>query len=357
MMNCGMAEPLKPTFWRKKMSKLLYAGIDVSKNKLDVAIASERDKLLANATFENCLSDINGFKQMKKWIKKRSKQFENVHFCIESTNNYHEEIAEFLQEEGFIVSVINPFQSKSFACSKLSRTKNDRVDAAILANYCLIYQPEETVKSPEEIKTLKNYRRNLSKLIATRAEFKTKLQNCKNSNVAHVLDGTIVSLSGSIAQMENLLKEHIEKNPELKEKMALLKTVPGIGDKTAYAILSEIHTEDGKNLNVKAQVAHAGLAPREYQSGSSINGKTRICKTGNAELRKALYLPAMCCIVNNPVLCVFYNRLLDRGKPKMVALVAVMRKLLAICIGVLRNNQPFQVDWAKRKKEEFVLTH
>jgi transposase len=337
------------------MSKLLYAGIDVSKDKLDVAIASERDKVLANATFGNCLSDINGFKQLKKWIKKHSKQFKNVHFCIESTNNYHEEIAEFLQDEGFIISVINPFQSKSFACSKLCRTKNDRVDAAMLANYCLIHQPEESVKTLEEIKTLRNYRRNLDRIVATRAEFKTKLQNCKDSNVAHVLEGTVSSLSESIAQMENLLKEHVKKNPELKQKMELLKTIPGIGDRTAYAILSEIHIEDGKNLNVKAQVAHAGLAPREHQSGSSINGKTRICKTGNAELRKALYMPAMCCTVSNPVLCVFYNRLLDKGKPKMVALIAVMRKLLAICIGVLRTNQPFQVDWARKQKEKFAL--
>lgn len=338
------------------MPTLLYAGIDVSKDKLDIAIASERDKVLANATFQNRLSDINGFKQMKNWIKKRSKQFENVHFCIESTNNYHEEIAEFLQEEGFIVSVINPFQSKSFACSKLCRTKNDRGDATMLANYCLIHQPEETIKPPTEIKTLRIYKRNLDKIIATRAEFKTKLQNCKDSNVAHVLNGTIVSLSESIAQMENLLKEHVEKSPELKEKVALLKTVPGIGDRTAYAILSEIHIEDGKSLNVKAQVAHAGLAPREHQSGSSVKGKARICKTGNAELRKAFYLPAMSSTVNNPILSVFYNRLLDRGKPKMVALVAVMRKLLAICIGVLRNNQPFQVDWATKRKEEFALS-
>jgi len=92
------------------MTQTLYAGIDVSKDKLDVAIASERDKILAYTTFENILSGVNGFKQLKKCIKKRSKNFKNVHFCIESTNNYHEEIAEFLQDEGFIVSVINPFK-------------------------------------------------------------------------------------------------------------------------------------------------------------------------------------------------------------------------------------------------------
>jgi len=337
------------------MSQILYSGIDVSKDKLDVALTSEREKILASFTFENCLSGINGFKQLKKWIKKHAKTFKNVHFCIESTNNYHEEIAEYLQEEGFIVSVINPFQSKSFACLKLRRTKNDKVDAGILAHYCLIQQPEASVQSPEEIKKLKTYKRNMDKLINTRAEFKTKLQNCKDSNVAHVLKGTIVSLSGSIAQIEKLIKNHILNFPKLKENLELLKTIPGIGDKTAYAILSEIHIEDGKSLNVKAQVAHAGLAPREYQSGSSIRGRAKICKTGNAELRKALYMPAMCCIQNNPILIAFYHRLLEKGKHKMVALIAVMRKLLAICIGVLKNNQPFQADWVIKQRKKFAL--
>ena len=351
-----MAEPFKQQIGEKNMSQLLYAGIDVSKDKLDVAITSEKNKILANSTFENNSTGINGFKQLKKWIKKRSKNFENVHFCLESTGNYHEEITEFLQDEGFVVSVINPFQSKSFASSKLSRTKNDKVDAGILAQYCLIHQPEASIKPPEEIKKLKTYRRNLGKLISTRAEFKTKLQNCKDSNVAHVLEGTIVSLANSIAQMEQLIKEHIERQPKLKEKIDLLKTIPGVADKTAYTILSELHVEDGKNPNVKAQVAHAGLAPREFQSGSSIKGKTRICKTGNSELRKALYMPAMCSIQNNPVLVKFYQRLVSKGKPKKVALVAVMRKLLAISVGILRNNQPFQADWAEKQKETFALT-
>lgn len=354
MINCFKTEPFKLETGEDKMSQTLYAGIDVSKDKLDVALASERDKIFKNSTFENCLSGINGFKQLKKWIKKHSKFFKNVHFCIESTNNYHEEIAEFLQEEGFIVSVINPFQSKSFACLKLRRTKNDKVDACILAHYCLIQQPKACVKSPEEIKKLKNYRRNMDKLIATRAEIKTKLHDCKDSNVAHVLNGTIVSLTESIAQFEELIKKHIKNFPQLQEKVKLLKTIPGIGDKTAWAILSELHIEDGKSLNVKAQVAHAGLAPREFQSGKS-KGKTRICKTGNAELRRTLFMPAMCAIQTNPLLSAFYHRLLSKGKLKMVALVAVMRKLLAICIGVLKNNQPFQADWAQKQKEKFVL--
>lgn len=161
-----------------------------------------------------------------------------------------------------------------------------------------------------------------------------------------MLKGTILFLSQSIAQIEKLIKEHFKKHPKLKHQIELLKTIPGIGDKTAYEILAEIHIEDGQNINVKSQVAHAGLAPREFQSGN-VKGKPRICRTGNANLRKALYMPAMCATQKNQLLSEFYHRLVNSGKLKMVALVATMRKLLVISIGVLRNDKPFDPNWAK----------
>jgi len=330
---------------------ILYSGIDVSKDKLDIAIAENREKIVSNAAFDNNLS---GFKQLQKWVKKHSKNFKNVHFCIESTGIYHEEITEFLQEQGFIVSVINPFQSKSFANSKLCRTKTDKVDAGLLAHYCLIHQPEENVKLPEEVKKLRRLVRFLNTQIEARAKEKTRLHSIKDDDVAHVLKGTILFLSDSIAQVEGLINEHINNCPNLKHKVRLLKTIPGIGDKTAWEILAEIHIEDGKSINVKAQVAHAGLAPKERSSGN-MKGKTKICKTGNSQLRRALYMPAACCIRRNPILSDFYHRLLSRGKLKMVALVAVMRKLLAIAIGVLKNNQPFQIDWVTKQQDKFVF--
>jgi transposase len=299
---------------------------------------------------------MNGFQYLEKWVKKHSRTLKNVHFCIESTGIYHEEIVEFLQEKGFIVSVINPFQSKAFANSRLCRTKTDKVDAGLLAHYCLTYQPEESIKPSEEVKKLRRLVRFLNTQIETRAQNKTRLHSIRDEDVAHVLKGTILFLTQSIAQIEKAIKGHIDTCPDLKHKVELLKTIPGIGDKTAWEILSEIHIEDGKNLNIKAQVAHAGLAPREYKSGSSVKGRTKICKRGNSNLRRALYMPAMCSVQKNPLLAAFYHRLLSRGKAKMVALIAVMRKLLVIAIGILKNNQPFQVDWVLQQKEKNLLS-
>ena len=335
------------------MTKTLYVGIDVSKAKVDAATTQDGIKIISSTGFENHLQ---GFKKLFNWIKRHSKGFSKIHFCLESTGIYHEELAEFLQEQkNTVVSVINPFQSKAFAGSRLLRTKNDKVDAEMLAFYCAISKPEETVKLPEEVKKLRRLVRFLNTQISARAKEKTRLQSIKDDDVAHVLKGTILLLSQSIAQIEKLIKEHVKKYPKLKNQVELLKTIPGIGDKTACEILAEIHIEDGKNINVKAQVAHSGLAPREFQSGSSVKGKPRICRTGNANLRKALYMPAMCAIQDNPILEEFYNRLVSKGKPKMVALIASMRKLLVIAIGVLRNDAPFNPDWAKLQQEKYLL--
>jgi len=335
------------------MTKMLYAGIDVSKDKLDVAIASSKEKILLTAIFDN---NLTGYRKLKSWSKKHSKSYDEIHFCMESTGIYHEEIAEFLQEEHFVVSVINPAQSKAFAESRLCRTKTDKVDAGILAHYCLLHQPEEMIKLPDDVKKLKRLMRFLNTQIEARAKEKTRLHSIKDEDVAHVLKGTISFLSDSIAKTQNLIKNHLKNSPELERKAKLLKTIPSIGEKTTWEILAEIHIEDGKNVNVKAQVAHAGLAPKDHLSGSSIRGKSKICKKGNANLRKALYMPAVNGITHNPILFGFYHRLLSRGKLKKVALVAAMRKLLAIAIGVLRNNQPFQVDWAEQKKATFALS-
>lgn len=333
------------------MRKTLYSGIDVSKDKLDVALTKDGNQIISTATFPNSLA---GFKKLLDWTKKHSK--DNFHFCIEATGIYHEEIAEYLQEQkNTIVSVINPFQSKSFANSKLLRTKNDKVDAALLACYCAISKPALTVRTTEEIKTLRKLVRYLNTLIEERAKQKTRLHSVKNDDVANVVKATISFYSQSISQIELKIKEHIKMFPKLKHQVKLLKSIKGISDKTAWQILAELHVEDGKNINVKAQIAHAGLAPREFQSGSSVNGRPRICKTGNKRLRKALYMPAMSALRHNKQLREFYFRLITKGKIKMIALVAVMRKLLVLAIGILNNNTPFDENWITKYQEKFAL--
>ncbi|MCG6537123.1 MAG: transposase, partial [Syntrophales bacterium LBB04] len=131
-----------------------------------------------------------------------------------------------------------------------------------------------------------------------------------------------------------------------KDKVELLKTIPGIGETTARILLCELHVENNdEKITAKVQIAHAGLAPAQKQSGQSVRGKSMICRTGNARLRRCLYFPAIVASKFNPVITEFYQRLLARGKHKKVAIVAAMRKLLSIAIGVLNNKVAFDPEW------------
>jgi transposase len=124
----------------------------------------------------------------------------------------------------------------------------------------------------------------------------------------------------------------------------LLQSIPGIGELTAWDILAELPDVEQFD-SAQAVAAYAGLSPREHRSGSSIHKKTRLSKQGNARIRKAMYFPAVNALTWNPLVKAHYERLVAAGKIRMVALAAAMRKMLMICYGVLKHQQPFQADW------------
>jgi transposase len=134
-------------------------------------------------------------------------------------------------------------------------------------------------------------------------------------------------------------------HPDLKRRRDLLTSIPGIGEATAVSILSEIPHLD-RFQSAKAVAAFARLSPRERRSGTSIHGRTRLCKTGNARVRKALYMPAMVALRFNPTLRVFADRLAAGGKHKRLIIGAVMRKLLVLAYGILRNGVAFDANYA-----------
>jgi transposase len=140
----------------------------------------------------------------------------------------------------------------------------------------------------------------------------------------------------------------IAATPALAADAALLASIPGVGAQTASAVLAELPSLD-RVPSAQAAAAYCGLAPREFRSGSSVRGRTRLGKSGNARLRKALYLPTLTAIRFNPVLTAFLARLVAAGKPKMPAVGACMRKPVMLCYGVLKNRAPFDPDWASKK--------
>ena len=162
---------------------------------------------------------------------------------------------------------------------------------------------------------------------------------------SHGLDGK---------QIYEALKHYKSSDEFLTKQMNLLKSVDGIGDKVAWKLLSEIKFETIENISPKAQVAHAGLSPKEHSSGSSIKARPHISRMGNSDMRKVLFLPALGCIKNPNHFTPFYLRLLDNGKPKKLAVVAVMRKMLLTAAGVLKNQEPFDPNWAHKTQENYM---
>lgn len=328
-------------------TKTLYVGIDVSKLTLDIALTLDGNTIIASTKTNN---NKTGFKSTDRMIMKYSQmqRCEKIHCGIESTGIYSDGIIEYLQENTTIkVSVMNPAQGKSYGRTILLRTKTDKVDAGLLARYVAAVKPEVTLPTPKEIKKLRVLSRHLDYLIARRAQEKTHLESAPDKVIMKSIKGIINHYDGQIEKLHKLIKEHLDNHPELKERIELLKTIPGIGETTATILVCELHPEDGRGkITAKAQVAHAGLAPRHKQSGTSVRGKSNICKTGNSRLRKCLYFPAIVATRKNPIIKEFYHRLLAKGKAKMVAIVATMRKLLTIAIGVLNNKTAFDPKWS-----------
>src|SRR5262249_50187205 len=140
----------------------------------------------------------------------------------------------------------------------------------------------------------------------------------------------------------------IAASPALGAARALLVSIPGVGAQTASTVLAELPPVE-RLPSAQSAAASAGLAPREFRSGSSVRRRTRLSKAGNARLRQALYLPTLTAIRFNPLLKGFFERLVAAGKPKMQAVGACMRKLVMICYGVLKNRSPFDPQWASKK--------
>lgn len=336
--------------------KKLCVGIDVAKSWLDLAATVDGVRTIAAKRVDN---NPKGFKAALLWAKahKKKQKVDDVHFAVESTGIYSEGVLEYLQDEDILVSMINPQQIKSFATSKLLRTRTDKIDASLIAVYLKAMRPKPTPKVPLKIKQLKSLVRHLEYLKERRSEEKTYLESVTDRDVRESTRKNIKHYDHEIKKIEEKIKDHLDKNPDLKTKVDLLTTIPGVAETTARILLCELHSQGStENISRKAQTAHAGLAPMEKTSGSSIRRKPRLCKTGNARLRKSLYFPAISAIKHNPVIKDFHDKMISKGKHKMVALVASMRKLLVIAIGVLNNQVAFDAMWEQNKRLRLLKT-
>ena len=316
-------------------------GIDIAKQKFNVCLIRPDGKL-KHKVFPN--SEV-GFEHLASWLSKHGAA--RVHACLEATGTYGEALALCLHEAGHVVSVVNPAAIKAFAASRLSRTKTDRVDAELIARFCLAQQPAQWTPLPPEVRELQALVRRLEALVEMRVAEENRLSaGIVVTAVKASVEDLLVHLSEQIKRTEELIRAHIKSHPGLKEQSRLLDSIPGIGETTAATLLAEI--TDIKQYGSARQVAaFAGLVPRERSSGSSVRGRVRLSKIGNSRLRKALYFPAVTVLRSSPFFQDWAEGLRLRGKSKMAVIGAVMRKLIHLAYGVLKHGKPFDPHWGQ----------
>jgi transposase len=316
-----------------------WIGIDVAKLTLDVCLHREGSKPLSRQ-FDNSPA---GFAKLLLWVQGHTPEAD-CHFCLEATGTYSRGLALFLAEARQKVSVVNPFRIKHAALSRGVGNKTDQADAQVLADYCRKENPPLWRASAPEVRTLVALLRRLQ-------NFKDQLQQETNrlgepgvlQVVQHSLRKSIQFIEGEITFLEDAIEEHVRDHPRLKEDRDLLTSIPGISGTTAHRILAELPDVE-QFASAQSAAAYAGLAPQESRSGTSVRKATRLSKRGNAFLRRALYMPALSAIRHNPLIKAFFEQLVARGKSRMVAVGAAMRKLLMIAYGVLKNRRAFSLE-------------
>ena len=323
------------------MKKRYFMGIDIAKASFDFCLLSSQGAALWRGHLSN---DASGIKPFLAQLKAGRWKVSLIHFALESTGVYGKGLIGALHQADLALSVLNPAQVKFFAISMLRRTKNDRVDAHIIARFCLERKPlatrplrpiEEQLKllvhEPDSRVTEQTRERNRAK----KDPFQIQLPFLISPQRQQRLN----QLQKELTQLDRAINELINSDQYLKTQSQLLCSIPGIAQTTAAKLLSELA---GKEFHSARQLAaYAGLTPSQFLSGGSSYGKTHLSKIGNPFLRKALYLPAAVprrwCKPLKPWL-----NLLEKRKLSNLAIPgAIMRKLLHIAFGVLKHQKTF----------------
>jgi transposase len=308
-------------------------GIDVSKDKLDIALRRANGKFKTK-TVSNSPS---GFEALRRWLSTQG--VVKAHVCMEATGVYWEGVAEDLADHGFAVSVANPRQIKSCGESLGIRNKTDDVDAQLIAEFCFKFAPALWVPPSASIRRLRALVGRRDALVELRTQETNRLQVTSVAEVRRSIEQTISHLDREIRDIEAKIRNDINDDPTLKNQDKLLQSIPGIGGATSAKLLSHYGGEL-RFGNARQAVAYAGLDTRKRESGSSVRGKARMSKLGHSDIRGALYMPAVVA-KGQPWGKVFADRLLAAGKTKMVVIGALMRKIVSIAYGVLKAGVPF----------------
>jgi transposase len=309
-------------------------GIDLAKRSFDATLLTST----GSQHYASFANTAEGFSELAAWLAPLS--LAPLHACMEATNIYWLDLASFLYAAGHTVSVVNPARIKGFALATMQRNKTDKLDSALIAAFCLKHQPKAWQPPSEQERHLRALVRYRDDLLQTQLQQQNRLRDCRDELVKRSLQKLLEAIASELEALEQEIERELEAQSTSKSNLALLDTIVGIGLLSAAKLLAEMPNL-AEYESAKAAAADAGLSPREYQSGTSVRRRSRMSKIGKANVRAALYWPAITAIRCCPAMRAFAKRLAARGKPKMVVIGAVMRKLMHICYGVLKHQSAY----------------
>lgn len=324
------------------------AGIDVSKETfnccLTVIDTEQQVKIIGTRQFSNTLK---GFVAFDRWIQKKSSKHDiPVAYTLEATGVYYEQLAWYLHDLKFHVSVILPNKAKNYLKSIGLKSKTDRIDALGLATMGAQQRLERWTAPDTKLLELRSITRqreslqNMKTMVSNQLEAVTFAQH-SSSLALNQLQQHLKLLEEQIEQTEVLIEELVNQDRELKAKFDNILPIKGLGLVSLATVVAETNGFQLFN-NQRQLTSYAGYDVIESQSGNH-RGNTKISKKGNSHIRRILHMPSLCVVTSNePVFRSLYERVYERTKVKMKGYVAVQRKLLCIIYALWKNDTPYQ---------------
>jgi transposase len=318
-------------------------GIDVSKASFHVCHLADSRARPQTGVFT---SDAAGHARFLAWLDRVGTR-QSLHICLEETGCYGRALASFLHEAGHHVSIVNAALIKNYGRSLNLRTKNDRIDAQLIARYTLERTPERWQPLESQHQALRDAARRRQQILRLLLQEKNHLEACASPTIRDSIKQTMAALQAQIATIEAHMDSLVACDANLRHNAALLVTIPGIGKLTARLLLAELPALDSFT-SARQLSAYAGLTPREHQSGTSVNGRPRLCKQGRSGLRRLFFMPAVSLMsTKSGPLRQFADRLLKAAKKPACVVGALMRKLSALVFAILRSGQPFDPGYSR----------
>lgn len=307
-------------------------GLDVSQDTLDCYLIKQK----GITDYLKVSNDSHGFKHIVEWLKQH--RIRKIAVCMEATGIYYEKAAYYFNQL-YAVYVVNPLKTKEYAKSRFQRTKTDKIDAKLIAEYA---QRHRDILQPYQKPTEQQQR--LQRLLTLQHQLKQQIKQAKN-RIHACQDGYIVDVHQSILKvLQDRLAETASQIYSLMKQQSIwqhyqnLLTIPGMGKESIPIVLYYLNQRQFKSVN--QFIAFAGLNPDTQQSGTSVNRKLGSGRYGNRKLKRVFFMPVLVAYR----LGVFRQLVINlerRKKPKMVILGAIMRKLAKIAYYLYKTNQPF----------------